>query len=134
MNAIRQRLPHRRPTVTEKLEGCGGGSLFVSAGIDPNSGAVKEVFFGGTKEGSGLDAIMGDIAVVISVALQHGVPVEALTRSVARVPLAPMRPEDLDGRPIPTVPASPIGATLDWVQELGREMATDSEAAAPAGT
>jgi hypothetical protein len=122
MTATRTRLPHRRPTITEKIDAF-GNSLFVSAGVDPATGLVKEVFFGGTKEGSAMDAIMADLAVVISVALQHGVPVEALARSIARVPLAPMRPEDLDGRPLPTVPASPVGATLDWIRDINEAVA-----------
>ncbi len=122
MTATRTRLPHRRPTITEKIDAF-GNSLFVSAGVDPATGLVKEVFFGGTKEGSAMDAIMADLAVVISVALQHGVPVEALARSIARVPLAPMRPEDLDGRPLPTVPASPVGATLDWIRAINEAVA-----------
>lgn len=117
MTAARARLPDRRPTITEKIDAF-GSSLFVSAGLDPDTGAVREVFFGGTKEGSAMNAILADVGVVISVALQHGVPAEALARSMGRVSMEPLRPEDLDGRPVPTVPASPVGATLDWIMAL----------------
>ncbi|CCG42456.1 TSCPD domain-containing protein [Magnetospirillum molischianum] len=119
----RIRLPHRRPVVTEKIDAF-GKALFISAGLDPATGQVKEVFFAGGKEGSAMDAIMADVGVVISVALQHGVPAEALARSIARIPLSPLRPEELDGRPVATVPASPVGATLDWIMEIG---ATEKE-------
>jgi hypothetical protein len=114
----RQRMPDRRPTVTRKIDAF-GRSLFVSAGFDPTTGTVREVFFGGSKDGSAMDSIMGDVAVVISVALQYGVPAEDLARSIARIPMAPLRPEDLDGRPVPTIPASPVGTTLDWIIEIG---------------
>lgn len=114
----RQRLPSRRPSETRKIDAF-GRSLFVSAGFDPATGMVSEVFFGGSKDGSAMDSIMGDVAVVISVALQYGVPVEALARSIARIPLAPLRPQDLDGRPVDTIPASPVGTTLDWIMEIG---------------
>ncbi|MBC7907004.1 MAG: hypothetical protein H7Y60_09705 [Rhodospirillaceae bacterium] len=117
MSATRTHLPHRRPTITEKIEAF-GARLFVSAGIDPATGKVKEIFFGGTKEGSAMNAILGDVAVAISVALQHDVPIEALARSMGRVSIDPLRPEDLDGRPVPTVPASPVGATLDWIMAI----------------
>lgn len=125
MSADRERLPNRRPTITEKIDAF-GASLFVSAGFDPATGAVREVFFGGTKEGSAMNAILDDVGVVISVALQHGVPVEALARSMGRVSLEPLRPEDLDGRPVPTVPASPVGATLDWIMTISAASAAEA--------
>lgn len=127
-DATRIRLPNRRPILTEKIDAF-GTRLFVSAGLDPETGQVREIFFGGTKEGSAIDAIMADLAVVISVALQHGVPPEALARSIARIPLAPLRPEDLDGRPVPTIPASPVGVTLDWIREIATATAPTTEAA-----
>jgi ribonucleoside-diphosphate reductase alpha chain len=112
MTTTRERLPNRRPVITDVVA-AGGALLTVSAGIDPASGHVREVFLSGAKEGSAMDAITSDAAVVISVALQHGVPLDALARSIARIPLGPTRPEDLDSRTVPTVPASPIGAALD---------------------
>lgn len=124
----RASLPNRRLSITEKVE-AGGIRLFVTAGIDPSGGAVREVFFGGTKEGSAMNAIMGDVAVIISVALQHGVPAEALAKSMARIPMEPMRPEDLDGRPVETVPASPIGAALDWLIQINSDTAVERDAA-----
>jgi ribonucleoside-diphosphate reductase alpha chain len=125
MTTPRNRLPHRRPVVTEKIDAF-GKTLFVSAGLDPISGEVREVFFAGGKEGSAMDAIMADVGVVISVALQHGVPAEALARSIARIPLSPLRPQDLDGGPVATVPASPVGSTLDWIMEIGANPASDT--------
>ncbi len=129
MNATRSRLPDRRPTITAPLDSFGTG-LSVSAGIELGTGQVKEVFFAGTKGGSAMDALLGDIGVVISVALQHGVPIEALARSMGRVPAGPLDPEDLGGQPLPTVPASPVGATLDWIMAVEREADAGTRAAA----
>ncbi len=53
--------------------------------------------------------------MVISVALQHNVPAEALAKSVGRMPAGPVAPADLDRTPDHRVPASPIGAALDRV-------------------
>ena len=60
-------------------------------------------------------AILDDASVVISVALQHGVPAAALAKSVARVPTAPLTPSNLanPAGPQHTGPASVLGAALD---------------------
>ena len=63
-------------------------------------------------------APMADAAVVISVALQHGVPGEALAPSVGRLPAGPGAPADLDHVPGQKVPALPIGAVLDLLQRF----------------
>ncbi|MGH7114682.1 MAG: hypothetical protein ACREE9_09330 [Stellaceae bacterium] len=65
----------------------------------------------GPRDGSALAAILADAAVVISVALQHGVSPAALAKSVARLP------ETLDGPA--TAPGSPIGAALDLIASYG---------------
>jgi ribonucleoside-diphosphate reductase alpha chain len=51
------------------------------------------------------------------VALQHGIPAEALAKSVGRLPVGTVAPEDLDGASERRVPASPIGAALDLVAQ-----------------
>jgi hypothetical protein len=42
------------------------------------------VFLSCAKDGSGLAAILGDASAVVSVALQHGIPAQALAKSIAR--------------------------------------------------
>ena len=103
MTAMRRRLPNRRPAVTEEI-GVGSMRLTATIGLD-RSGQPAEVFLSGAKDGSGLAAILADAAVVISVALQHGIPAAVLGKSIARLP------ESLDGPA--TAAASPIGAALD---------------------
>lgn len=127
MTAARTRLPDRRPAVTDTVT-IGSTRITVSAGIDPISAQIREVFLGGAKEGSTMDCVLADTATVVSIALQYGVPLEALARSIARIPLAPTRPEDLDGRkPAATIPASPIGAALDALLTLQTTLAEAAE-------
>ena len=73
---------------------------------------------GAHKRDSMFGSMLADAAVVISVALQHGVSGEALARSVGRLPAGPVAPADLDGAPGQKVPASPIGAALDLLRRF----------------
>ena len=129
MSAIaRTRLPDRRLAVVETIA-VDGHDYTVTAGIDPHTGAVRELFLCGAKSGSAMDAILGDAATVISVALQHGVAIEALSKSIARVGAAPpTHPEDLDRLGLPAIhrghPASIIGGALDF---LGHVMDDEDE-------
>ncbi len=78
------------------------------------------MFLSGAKDGTDLAAILDDASVVLSVALQFGIPATALARSVARLPAVPLAPPYLDrpsnGRE--RQPASVIGAALDLVKSL----------------
>ncbi len=113
----RHRLPNRRPCHTEALEV--DGQLFTaSIGFDPETKQPREVFLSGGKQGTMLDALLEDAAVAISVALQHGVPVASLAKSVGRLPAGPVVPAELDRAPGQKVPASPIGAALDLVKSF----------------
>ncbi len=57
-----------------------------------------------------------DAAVVISVALQHGISAQALAKSIGRLPEIALTPAGLDQGPPAKVPASPMGAALDLVR------------------
>jgi len=70
-----------------------------------------------------LNALLADAAVVISIALQHGIPAAALTKSVGRLPAGPVTTADLEGPRPGRVPASPIGAALDLVSVFARKPA-----------
>ena len=138
MELHRRRLPDRRPSITQRIV-ADGQAYNATAGIDPETTRINEVFLAGGKVGSSMDAILGDAAVVISVALQHGVPIEALAKSVARIRTAPVTPEELDfevsvpaalGQPRQshsTIPATAIGAALDFLRDVAAE--TDEEGA-----
>jgi ribonucleoside-diphosphate reductase alpha chain len=103
MSPPRHRLPNRRAAVTHDLDAA-GQPLTATVGFDP-AGHPREVFLSGAKDGSGLAAILEDASVVISIALQHGIPACALAKSIGRAP-------DGMGR---VTAASPIGAALDLV-------------------
>lgn len=113
----RQRLPNRRPSHTETLE-VAGQVFTATVGFDPESGQPRELFMSAGKEGSMLNALLADAAVVISVALQSGVPAAALAKSVGRLPAGPVAPADLDQALGQKVPASPIGAALDLLRRF----------------
>ena len=87
---------------------------------DPATGWPREIFLAGAKDGTDMAASLDDASVVISVALQHGIPAAALAKSVARLPSAPLLPSDLAAPtgPAQTAPASVIGAVLDLLREL----------------
>jgi hypothetical protein len=72
MTPARKRLPSRRPLHTETLE-VASQAFTATVGFDPGTCRPCELFLTGGKAGSTLDALLADAAVVISVALQHGV-------------------------------------------------------------
>ena len=86
-----------------------------TVGFDPESGQPRELFLTAGKEGSLLNAMLADAAVV-SVALQSGVPAAALAPSVGRLPAGPVTPVDLENFQPGRVLASPIGAALDLLR------------------
>ncbi len=99
----RERLPGRRPSVTIKLvyENC---SYSTTLGIDLSNNRVGEVFTHGAKFGSGMDRILDDACVALSLLLQHGVEPAALASSMGRLG---------DGKS----PASIIGALTDLIAQ-----------------
>lgn len=108
----RRRLPTRRPSTTSRIAAA-GIEAHATVGRDPASGEPREVFLrptGGSRAGSDVDYLVDDVAVVISVALQHGVPAEALARNVGR-----LGDYDEAGRYRELGPASIVGAALDLV-------------------
>ncbi len=115
----RQRLPNRRPSHSETLE-VGGQKVIATVGFDPETGQPREIFMAAGKEGSLINALLADAAVVISIALQHGIPAAALAKTVGRLPSGPVTPADLEGPQPGRVPASPIGAALDLVSSFER--------------
>ena len=99
----RARLPNRRKSVTAEVEAT-GMTATVSVGFYPD-GSPAETFLASGKVGSAIDALLGDAAVVVSIALQHGIPASELRKSIAR------HPDTLEGPA--TAPSSLLGAALD---------------------
>jgi ribonucleoside-diphosphate reductase alpha chain len=78
--AQRSRLPNRRRAETWDLP-LGNMPLSATVCFD-ETGRPAEIFLSGAKDGSGMAATLEDASVVISVALQHGIPASALSKSI----------------------------------------------------
>lgn len=121
----RARLPNRRPSESRHVE-IDGRAYHVTVGFQIETGGMRpaEIFIRDAKEGSAVSFLLDDASVAISLALQHGVSPAALAKSIARLPAAPVMPADLDKSDggENRLPASAIGAALDLLVELEREM------------
>lgn len=93
----RATLPNRRPCETLEFEH-EGHRYRGSIGFD-RQGQPIEVFLTTGKPGAGVETAARDAAVAVSLALQHGTPVQTLRHAVTRLD---------DGSP-----AGPLGVLLD---------------------
>lgn len=109
----RARLPARRPSVTMVIE-WRGMDIVVTAGFDPASDALREVFAQGPRFGSDLDSVVADACVVISLALQHGARPGGMLRSLGTVPVMSDGVET-------EAPASVVGAIVAALVGLERD-------------
>lgn len=96
----RKRLPNRRraETITFQRD---GARFEMTVGYYPD-GRVGEVFLNADRANSLLDFLMSDAAILASLALQYGAPLDEIMHALKR-----------DGR---GVAASPIGAALGQIQ------------------
>ena len=94
--------PNRRPAEHFNFT-CNGLHYTASIGRFPD-GRLAEIFVTNSKAGSHSDAAAKDAAVVCSIALQHGVPVDVIRHALLR---------DQRG-----VASSPLGAALDLIDQL----------------
>ncbi len=99
----RQHLPTRRPNKTVDLL-FEGQRYHVTVGFALD-GKPAEVFCHGAKVGSGMDLLLDDACVALSLLLQHGVEPPDLAHSMGRL---------ADGEA-----ASIIGAMVDLIQKFG---------------
>lgn len=93
----RERLSNRR--ASETFEITAGGLNYRATVSRFDDGRVAEVFISNHKVGSQADTAAKDSAVVCSIALQFGVPLEVIRRALMR---------DSQGRP-----NGPLGVALD---------------------
>lgn len=82
----RRRLPDRRIGETFDMKFGKQNTVFnVTVGFyDWTRREIGEVFIAGTKAGSEMDAIARDGAVLLSLALQHGVPLDTIRHAITR--------------------------------------------------
>jgi ribonucleoside-diphosphate reductase alpha chain len=84
---IRRRLPKRRPSQTTSFT-VGGAEGYLTAGSYPDDG-LGEVFLKLGKQGSTLAGMMDAFSLAISVALQHGVPLETYVEKFVNMRFEP---------------------------------------------
>lgn len=100
-NTRRRRLPNRRHSETlsferDNLQFC------MTTGFFPD-GAIGEIFLNAEPHNSALDIFVSDAAILVSLCLQHGAPLEKIRHALRR---------DLRGNA-----ASPIGFALDKIAD-----------------
>jgi hypothetical protein len=95
--SARERIPNRRASTTFDIEV--GGMKYRATVSRFADGRLAEIFLSNHKVGSHADTAAKDSAVVASIALQYGVPLEIIRRALMR---------DGQGRP-----SGPLGAALD---------------------
>jgi hypothetical protein len=97
MTALRTRLPNRRGCTTFGFR-CGAHHYVATVSHFAN-GQLAEIFLGNGRAGSDVDAAAKDSAVLASLGLQYGIPLDVLRKALLR---------DSQG-----TPSSPLGAALD---------------------
>jgi hypothetical protein len=97
----RARLPNRRASTSFGLEVA--GLRYTCTFSRFADGRVGEVFLNNHKSNSASDSNARDSAIVCSLALQHGVPLETIRRALLR---------DSHGRP-----STPLGCALDRIAD-----------------
>jgi hypothetical protein len=79
----RRRLPNRRASTSFAFE-CGPHHYIATISYFPGTDQLAEIFLGNDHAGSDIDAAAKDSAVVASIALQHGVPVDVIRHALLR--------------------------------------------------
>jgi hypothetical protein len=102
MTTPRRRVPNRRASATFAIESQGLSSTCTAARFD--NGELAEIFLPNHKAGSMAGINAQDAAVICSLALQYGVPLENIRRALMR---------DARGQP-----SGPLAAALDHLAEL----------------
>jgi hypothetical protein len=97
--AARERLPNRRASTQVAFE-C-NSLQYVATVSHFDDGRLAEIFLSNSKAGSHSDSAAKDSAVVCSIALQHGTPLDTIRHALMR---------DSVGRP-----SSPLGVALDLI-------------------
>ncbi len=109
---MREQLPNRRPTSTQKIEHK-GQSFFVSVSYD-DEGNVREVFGNSSKLTSDMDFLISDACIVLSLALQYSIHPRELKHSLKTIPAFVARDGEMAEE---EMPASLIGVLVDILIE-----------------
>ena len=99
----RSRLRNRRSAETFTFEH--SGVRYVATVGRFGDGSLSEIFINAGKLGSSANVVAHDAAVLFSIARQHGVPLETITASLAKLP--------------DNSPAGPLGMAIQIAMENG---------------
>lgn len=86
----RRRLPSRRKSWTQKAR-IGGVGIHLTMGEYPD-GSLGEVFISVSRTGSAMRGTLDALAIVLSLALQHGTPVATITSALRGMDFQPQGP------------------------------------------
>jgi ribonucleoside-diphosphate reductase alpha chain len=101
----RKRLPDRRDSELINFES--GGMRFTASVSRYPDGSIGELFLDNHKQGSAIGTLVRDMAIVLSLAVQHGADVETIRNALCR---------DGNGRAL-----GPLGEILDLLEHDGGE-------------
>jgi hypothetical protein len=101
---VRRKLPFRRASLNFKFE-C-AGMAYTATVSQFSDGQIAEIFLGNHKTGSHADTAARDSAVVASIALQYGAPLDVIRKALLRDPRG--------------VASGPLGVALDQIAEDAR--------------
>ena len=87
LRAVRRRLPDERRAITHHFS-VGGQEGYLTVGVYED-GSPGEIFVRMAKEGSTISGLMDSFATVVSLALQHGVPLDLLCRKFSHTRFEP---------------------------------------------
>jgi len=87
---VRRRLPSKRHGITQEAK-VGGNKVFLRTG-EYNDGTLGEIFIDMHKEGAALRSVMNCFAMLVSIALQYGVPLEVLVEQFVFTRFEPQGP------------------------------------------
>jgi ribonucleoside-diphosphate reductase alpha chain len=76
----RRSLPIERPSITHKIDMAGFEAYITASSFD--DGSFGEVFIHASKQGSFTNGLLDSIAVLISIGLQYGVPLEVMANKL----------------------------------------------------
>jgi len=109
--AVRVRLPNERKSITHRFT-VGGHKGYFIVGLYPN-GEPGELFITMAKEGSTVSGLMSSFAQVVSISLQHGVPLALLCEKFAHTRF---EPSGFTGNPEVPMASSIMDYIFRWLR------------------
>lgn len=107
----RRKLPAERVSVTRKVKVGSGFRVYATVGLFED-GTPGELFLAADREGSTISGLLDAVAVLTSMALQHGVPLHAIAEKLRHTRFEPDGPTGDPDQPLAT---SPLDAVFGWL-------------------